>query len=330
MKRLTAPDPHGIAAAAQALREGLLVVFPTETVYGLGANALDARAVRRVFEAKGRPADNPLIVHCPDVAAARGLAASWPDSAEALAKAFWPGPLTLVLPRAAGVPDEVTAGLDSVALRVPAHPVAQALLRAAGVPVAAPSANRSGRPSPTRCADARADLGEAVEVYLDGGPTAVGLESTVVSLLGKRPALLRLGGVPREAIESHVGPLEDPSAGGPVRSPGMKYRHYAPRATVLLGPPGLLEAMAADQRAAGVRTAVLCSTETALAGPDVRVVGGRGDGAAWAHAIFSLMRDLDAAGYGCVVVEEIPEHGLGAAVMERLRKAAAGDASAPR
>jgi L-threonylcarbamoyladenylate synthase len=323
MKRLTAPDPHGIAAAAQALRDGLLVVFPTETVYGLGANALDARAVRRIFEAKGRPADNPLIVHCKDVAAARALAAAWPEPAERLAEKFWPGPLTLVLPRAEGVPDEVTAGLDSVALRVPGHPVAAALLRAAGVPVAAPSANRSGRPSPTRCADARADLGEAVGVYLDGGPTAVGLESTVVSLLDKKPALLRLGGVPREAIEAVVGPLDDaPKAGGPVRSPGMKYRHYAPRAKVLLGPPGLLEAMAADARKAGMRTAVLCSTETALCGPDARVVASRDDGAAWAHALFALMRDLDAEGYACVVVEEIPEHGLGAAVMERLRKAA--------
>lgn len=329
MKRLTPPDPHGIAAAAEALREGHLVVFPTETVYGLGANALDAAAVRRIFAAKGRPADNPLIVHCRDVSAARALAGAWPEAADVLAKRFWPGPLTLVLPRAEQVPDAVTAGLDSIALRVPGHPVAQALLRAADVPIAAPSANKSGRPSPTRCADARADLGEAVEVYLDGGPTAVGLESTVVSLLGKHPAILRLGGVPREAIEEAVGPLDDsPKAdAGPVRSPGMKYRHYAPRAKVLLGPPGLLEAMAADQRKEGTRTAVLCSTETALSGPDVRVVGGRGDGAAWAHSLFALMRDLDAAGYGCVVVEEIPEHGLGAAVMERLRKAAEPDSA---
>jgi L-threonylcarbamoyladenylate synthase len=326
VKRLTLPDPHGIVAAAQALRQGHLVVFPTETVYGVGANALDPRAVRRIFAAKGRPSDNPLIVHCRDLAAARGLAASWPAAADLLAKAFWPGPLTLVVQRAAGIPDEVTAGLDSVALRVPGHPVAAALLKAAGVPVAAPSANKSGRPSPTRAADARADLGDAVDVYLDGGPTEVGLESTVVSLLGKRPALLRLGGVPREAVEAVVGPLDDAPKDGPARSPGMKYRHYAPRARLILGPPGLLEAIAADERKAGTKTAVLCSTETALSGPDVRVVAGRGDGAAWARSLFALLRDLDAEGYGCVVAEEIPEHGLGAAVMERLRKAAGGSA----
>lgn len=322
MRRLTPPDPHGIAAAAQALREGKLVVFPTETVYGLGANALDPQAVGRIFAAKGRPADNPLIVHCADAAAARELAAAWPEDAEKLAKAFWPGPLTLVLPRAAKVPDATTAGLDSVALRVPASPVARDLLARAKVPVAAPSANKSGRPSPTRAEDARADLGDAVEVYLDGGPTAVGVESTVVGLLGKRPALLRVGGVPREAIEAIVGPLDAPAAEGPARSPGMKYRHYAPKAKVHLAPARLLASVAAGLRRGGERVAVVAAAETGLAGADVVIPGSREDGAAWARVLFALLRDLDADGYQHVVVEEIPEKGLGAAVMERLRKAA--------
>jgi L-threonylcarbamoyladenylate synthase len=224
-----------IARAAEAIRAGRLVVFPTETVYGLGANALDPAAVRRAFAAKGRPADNPLIVHAPDVASARALARSWPETAERLARAFWPGPLTLVLPRDPRVPDATTGGLDSVAIRVPSHPIALALLREARVPIAAPSANRSGRPSPTRVDDARADLGDAVAVYIDGGPAAVGVESTVVSLLGEAPVVLRLGGVPVEAIEEVAGRVEVAGSLAPGErplSPGTKYRHYAPRARV--------------------------------------------------------------------------------------------------
>jgi L-threonylcarbamoyladenylate synthase len=318
------PSPTHLDQAASALRAGKLVVFPTETVYGLGANALDAAAVARIFAAKGRPADNPLIVHCADSEAARALASVWPEDARRLAAAFWPGPLTLVVPRGPSVPDAVTAGLDSVALRVPSHPIARALLAKAGVPVAAPSANRSGRPSPTRCRDARQDLGDSVDVYVDGGPTDVGLESTVVSLLGPRPVLLRVGGVPREALEAIVGPLQKPTEGEPVRSPGMKYRHYAPRAQVHLAPSSGVEPLAEQLRRAGLKVALIGSTELHLQGPDVRVPGRRGDPAAWARALFSLLRDLDAAGYDAIVVEELPETGLGAAVMERLRKAAQG------
>jgi L-threonylcarbamoyladenylate synthase len=229
-----------LEAAAEALRAGRLVVFPTETVYGLGANALDAQAIARLYAAKGRPADNPLIVHVPDEAAARALAARWPPAAARLAAAFWPGPLTLVVPRGPGIPDATTAGLDSVALRVPAHAMAQRLMRAAGVPVAAPSANRSGRPSPTRVQDARADLGDLVAVYLDGGPTRIGLESTVVDVGQERPVLLRLGGISRAELEAVVGRVDVDTAS--ARSPGTRHRHYAPRARVVLAEPDQLEA----------------------------------------------------------------------------------------
>lgn len=321
-----APDAEGIRLAAEALRRGDLVVFPTETVYGLGAHALDPAAIARVFQAKGRPADNPLIVHVPDAAAARRLARTWPAEADALARAFWPGPLTLVLPRAPHVPDVTTGGLDSVAVRVPDHAVARALLEAAGVPVAAPSANRSGRPSPTRAQDAEADLGAAVAVYVDGGPTRVGLESTVVSLVGPRPVLLRLGGVTKEALERIVGPMEEARKGDLARSPGTRYRHYAPKARVHLVHGGRreLEAALARLAADGSRVALVAAREDAPTGLHVRVPGGLREPEAWARALFALLRDLDEDGYRHVVVQAIPEDGIGAAVMDRLRRAAEG------
>jgi len=315
------PTPETLREAAWALRDGRLVVFPTETVYGLGANALDRAAVERLFLAKGRPRDNPVIVHAADVAQAQRLASWWPPEAQALADAFWPGPLTLVLPRAAGVPDVTTGGLDSVAIRVPRHPVALAILREAGVPVAAPSANRSGRPSPTRVADAMADLGERAALYVDGGPCEVGVESTVVSLLGKRAAVLREGGIPREEVEAVVGKLAKAPGKGPARSPGMKYRHYAPEAKVHLAKARSLAAARRKLEAAGLRVGAIVSEESDLGGSDVRVLGARGDGAAWARGLFAALRDLDRAGCQAIVVEEVPAEGLGAAVMERLRKA---------
>ncbi|HVM44545.1 MAG TPA: L-threonylcarbamoyladenylate synthase, partial [Candidatus Thermoplasmatota archaeon] len=323
MSDVVAPDAKGIARAAKALREGRLVVFPTETVYGVGAHALDEAAVKGIFAAKDRPADNPLIVHVPDVAAARRLARAWPEAAERLARAFWPGPLTLVLMRERSVPDITTGGLDTVALRVPSHGVARLLLQAAGVPVAAPSANRSGRPSPTRVQDARLDLGDAVDVYLDGGPTDVGLESTVVALVDAEPTILRLGALARERIEEVVGPVRAPAhdeAERP-RSPGTKYRHYAPRARlhVVEGDPLPL---ALALRTQGRRAAIVCPAERdTLVGRDVRKPGRSDEPEAWARALFALLRDLDAEGYDDVVVEAIPERGVGAAVMDRLRRA---------
>lgn len=322
-----ADDPAAVKEAGRLLKAGQLVVFPTETVYGLGANALDAAAVQRIFEAKGRPADNPLIVHVASAEAAKLLVAEWPPMADRLARAFWPGPLTLVLPRSPKVPDAVTCGLDSVAVRVPAHPVAQAVLRAAGVPVAAPSANASGRPSPTTAQHAHADLGDKVPLYLDGGPTQVGLESTVVSLLGPRPVLLRLGAIPRETIGKLVGEWGTLDATDPARSPGMRHRHYAPNAKVRLVPGHLM--MQEWRKHGGDPTkAWILSAETAaagIAGRNVAVPGPKDDAEAWARELFALLRKWDKKQE--ILVEPIPEKGLGAAVMERLRRAAAGGAA---
>jgi len=327
MKSVSPPDEAAIIAAAKILRAGGLVVFPTETVYGVGANAMDPNAVRRIFTAKGRPADNPVIVHVHDVAAAQHLVRSWPPMAQRLADAFWPGPLTLVLPRAETVPAIVSGGLPSVALRVPRHPAAQALLREANMPIAAPSANTSGRPSPTRVQDALADLGDKVQMYLDGGAAEVGLESTVVSLMGPAPLILRPGGVTREAIEAVVGPVQVVAPGAPrseetAVSPGMRYRHYAPKAHLMVVEPDRLHREWEKLRGHGKRVHAVASRESRLVGTDVTVLGSRNDPAPWAHGLFSLLRDLDAKGVQVIIVEAIPEPGLGAAVMNRLRKAA--------
>ena len=317
-------DAAAVKEAGKLLKSGQLVVVPTETVYGLGANALDPAAVQRIFEAKGRPADNPLIVHVASVEAAKKLAREWPPLAERFAKAFWPGPLTLVLPRAPNVPDAVTAGLDSVALRVPAHPITQQVLRAAGVPIAAPSANTSGRPSPTTAQHAEADLGDKVQLYLDAGPATVGLESTVVSLLGPKPVVLRVGAVPQEALARIASEWDRPAADGPALAPGMRHRHYAPAAKVRLVPAAqMLDAW--RKRGGDPKVAFIVSAETAaagMAGRNVAVPGPRDDAEAWAHEIFALLRKWNRKDE--ILVEPIPEKKLGAAVMERLRRAAQG------
>lgn len=327
MRAVRPPDDLAIVEAARILRAGGLVVFPTETVYGLGANAMDPNAVRRIFTAKGRPSDNPVIVHVHDLTSAQHLVRAWPPAAQRLADAFWPGPLTLVLPRADTVPAVVAGGLDSVAVRVPRHPAAQALLREANLPVAAPSANTSGRPSPTRVQDALADLGDKVQMYLDGGPSDVGLESTVVSLLGPKPILLRPGGITREAIEAVVGPIDAVSldaapADVVAVSPGMRYRHYAPKARLIVVEPDRIHREWEKVKGHGRKAALVSSKESRLVGPDVTVLGSRNDAAAWARGLFSLLRDLDAKGMQVILVEAIPEQGLGLAVMNRLRKAA--------
>ncbi|MFA5944187.1 MAG: L-threonylcarbamoyladenylate synthase [Candidatus Thermoplasmatota archaeon] len=319
-----AVDPESLKEAGRLLKAGQLVVFPTETVYGLGANALDPAAVQRIFDAKGRPADNPLIVHVASIEAAKKLVSSWPPLADRFARAFWPGPLTLVLPRAAHVPDAVTAGLDSVAIRVPAHPVAQAVLRACGVPIAAPSANLSGRPSPTTAQHAESDFGDKVQLYLDGGPATVGVESTVVSLLGEVPIVLRVGAIPQEVLQKMVKDWGKATGVGPALSPGMKHRHYAPTAKVRLVPAAQM-ATEWRQKGGDPKIAFIVSAETAaagMAGRNVGIPGPRGDAEAWAHDLFALLRKFDRKTE--ILVEPIPEKGLGAAVMERLRKAAQG------
>ncbi len=227
-----APQPDLIARAAAVLRSGGLVAFPTETVYGLGALALDAAAVRRIFAAKGRPANNPLIVHIADPKDASQVAAEWPDAAERLARRFWPGPLTLVVPRTAGVPDATTAGGPTVAVRVPAHPVALALLRAVGAPVAAPSANRSAELSPTLAEHVLRGLTGRIDLVLDGGPTAGGIESTVLDMTTAPPRLLRPGLIGPAELEAVIGPVGRTGAtqaGSALPSPGMLPRHYSPR-----------------------------------------------------------------------------------------------------
>ena len=317
-----AVDPESLKEAGRLLKAGQLVVFPTETVYGLGANALDPAAVQRIFDAKGRPADNPLIVHVASIEAAKKLVSSWPPLADRFARAFWPGPLTLVLPRAPHVPDAVTAGLDSVAIRVPAHPVAQAVLRACGVPIAAPSANTSGRPSPTTAQHAESDFGDKVSLYLDGGPATVGVESTVVSVLGPDPVLLRLGAISREILEKMVPKWGKADGTGPALSPGTKHRHYAPQAKVRLVPAAQM-ATEWRQKGGDPKIAFIVSAETAaagMAGRNVGIPGTRSDAEAWAHELFALLRKFDRKTE--ILVEPISEKGLGAAVMERLRKAA--------
>ncbi len=340
------PDPEAIAQAAAALAAGGLVAFPTETVYGLGADALNAAAVTRIFEAKGRPADNPIIVHIANAAALAGLVTAVPLAAQTLMARCWPGPLTLVLPSSAAVPAVTRGGLSTVAVRMPSHPVALALIRAAGRSIAAPSANRSGRPSPTTAQHVLADLGEAVDLVLDAGPTPLGVESTVVDVTGETPILLRPGGVALETLEAILGAVMVPVPGAYVgpgaqaapgaaasfrRSPGTRYRHYAPRARVVLieSPPSQITADLAgtvhrlwDE---GLRVGVMVTAEAARAMPAdavVRVMGSRSDPAAIAANLFAQLRELDDAGLDAIVVEGIAERGVGRAVMDRLRRAA--------
>ncbi|WP_165842770.1 L-threonylcarbamoyladenylate synthase [Phenylobacterium deserti] len=306
---MSTPDAQQIAAAADALRAGGLVIMPTETVYGLAANAADPRAVAAVYEAKGRPSFNPLIVHVPDVAAARRLG-RFDARAEALAQRFWPGPLTLVLPVAeeGAVSDLARAGLDTVALRAPAHPVARALLQAFGGPVVAPSANRSGRPSPTTYADAVDETGAAASGALDGGPCAVGLESTVVALLDQA-RLLRPGSVTRAEIEAVIGPLEEAEADA-KRSPGRMTRHYAPNAPVRLD----IEAPAPGE--------AFLAFGSAPDGERIWNLSPTGDLAEAAANLFAFLRAADRSAPVAIAVAPIPQTGLGEAINDRLRRAA--------
>lgn len=301
------PDPEVIAMAARRIRAGGLVAFPTETVYGLGAHALDPEAVRKIFVAKGRPPTNPVIVHVADVAAARALSPAWPATADALAERFWPGPLTLVVPARDAVPREVRAGLPSVGVRVPAHPVALALLRAAGVPIAAPSANRSNQLSPTTAAHVRDALGEAAGLILDGGPADVGIESTVLDLTGPAPRVLRPGGIAREQLETVLGPVGLEAAviaeATPRAAPGMMARHYAPRARLEILPAERLEDAALAHRAAGRKPGLLVIRAPTPAGATaIRLPN---DPAGYARGLYAALHELD-AGADVILVEAPP------------------------
>lgn len=314
------PDPAALAAAAAVLQRGGLVAVPTETVYGLGANALDPEAAARIFEAKDRPADNPLIVHVDGLEMARSLVADWPETAERLARAFWPGPLTLVLPKASRVPDLVTAGLPAVALRMPAHPVALGLIREAGLPIAAPSANRSGRPSPTDAAHVLADMDGRIELILDGGPATVGIESTVLSLLSDPPMILRPGGISLEQLQE-IDPRITYGADHGKVSPGTRYRHYAPKAPVtrIAGEEALV-AEAHSLQATGQRLGVLTHAPLPLAaGIVVRQVPGDPDG--YAAQFYRALRDLDAEGLDRILLLDPPTGGRWDAVRDRVVRA---------
>jgi L-threonylcarbamoyladenylate synthase len=315
--RVLLPDERALALAACILRDGGLVAFPTETVYGLGARAYDASAARRVYKAKGRPSDNPLIVHVSDEAMLADVVKRITPLARKLIDAFWPGPLTLVLEKSARVPGAVTAGGSTVAVRCPAHPAARALIRALGEPVAAPSANLSGRPSPTTAAHVLRDLKGRVPVILDGGPCRKGLESAIVDARGTRPVVLRHGTLTAESISRAAGaPVRVPGRNTPA-SPGTAHRHYAPACRVILVPPALVRKGGLPAAAAGlVHRSPWAGRRPAFVR---RVRGGAG---AYATALFAALRDAEAAGVKTLYVETVPDFGVGRAVMDRLRRAA--------
>lgn len=318
--KIAEPTAASIEEAAAVLRRGDLVAFPTETVYGLGGDATSERAVAAIFEAKGRPQFNPLIAHVLDAKDAKRFV-RWNDTADRLAARFWPGPLTFVLPRAEGSPIALlaTAGLDTVAIRAPSHPVAQALVRAAALPIAAPSANRSGAVSPTRAEHVAESLGERVPLILDGGPCLVGVESTVLDLTGATPVLLRPGGATREAIETVIGPIALsgalPTGSAARSSPGQLASHYAPsrpvrlEATSVSADEGLL-AFGPHPPAGAMLTYNLSPT---------------GDLTEAAANLFAQIRALDRPGIARIAVMPIPQTGLGLAINDRLRRAAADD-----
>jgi L-threonylcarbamoyladenylate synthase len=340
--RPAAPDPQAIAEAAAVLRAAGLVAFPTETVYGLGANALDAAAVQRVFAAKERPAADPLIVHLADVHDLPLVAAQVPPAAERLARAFWPGPLTLIMPRAAAVPPEVSAGRATVAVRLPSHPVARALIRAAATPIAAPSANRFGHTSPTTADHVLADLDGRIEMVLDAGPTPIGLESTVLDLTSPTPTVLRPGGINLTDLAGVLGTVAlaerraapEPTAEPGMISPGLLERHYAPTTDLWLysGPPeqgrAWLAAQLQAQTAAGRRVGLLVCDEdaaelAALGGaPDVEPLGPAHDLAQIGRRLYAALRALDSRRPDVILARDFGDSGLALAIADRLARAA--------
>ncbi|OIQ93464.1 threonylcarbamoyl-AMP synthase [mine drainage metagenome] len=314
-----------IARAAALLRAGELVAFPTETVYGLGADASNPQAVAKIFAAKGRPADHPLIVHIAGVDKLDAWAREVPDAARALAAAFWPGPLTLILKRSGLVPDAVTGGQDTVGLRVPNHPLALALLAEFGGGVAAPSANRFGRISPTTAAHVRAELGDAVPLVVDGGPCAVGIESTIVDLSRGAPVVLRPGAISADDIMRVLGSApEEATSGESPRVSGSLAAHYAPSSSLRLVVAAELEAAAQDALAQGLRVAVLCRCSQPFAAAELVWHTAPDDPAGYAHELYAALRQLDAIGPDLILVEAPPQEPAWRAVADRLARAARG------
>ena len=335
--------------AAGILRSGGLVAFPTETVYGLGGNALDEDAARKIYAAKGRPSDNPLIAHVSCVEEVEPLVKEIPEAGRKLMEAFWPGPLTMIFPKSDKVPYGTTGGLDTVAIRMPDDPVANRLIALAGVPVAAPSANTSGRPSPTTADHVWQDMNGRIEMIIDGGPVGIGVESTIVDVSSEVPAVLRPGAITMEMLEAVLGDVSvDPAILGPLsadvrpKAPGMKYKHYAPKADLTLVEPedvdrenGLdekqLQAMIGKVRElsrgkieAGCRVGVICTDESRHCYTDgaVRSIGERKSQASVAHNLYALLREFDDLGVDYIFSESFPKDHLGQAIMNRLSKAA--------
>lgn len=334
---LTDEDRKVLEEAAAVIRNGGLAAFPTETVYGLGANALDEKAAKKIYEAKGRPSDNPLIAHIADLDGLKPLVSEIPEAGRKLAEAFWPGPLTLVFPKSGIVPHGTTGGLETVAVRMPSDPVARELIRLAGVPIAAPSANTSGRPSPTRAEHVFQDMDGKIDLIVDGGPVGIGVESTIVDVTEEIPTLLRPGAITMEMLGSVVGKVDvDPAITGPMRAdvkpkaPGMKYRHYAPKASLTLveGDAEVVTArinnLAAKKLGEGLRVGIICTEETKALYPAgmVKSIGLRADEATVAHNLYAVLREFDDLEADVIFSESFPADELGQAIMNRLNKAA--------
>ena len=340
------PRDEELLEGARILREGGLVAFPTETVYGLGANALDEEAARKIYEAKGRPSDNPLIAHVSAMEEVYPLVSQVSEKAKKLMDAFWPGPMTLIFPKSDLVPYGTTGGLDTVAVRMPSDPVANRLIALAGVPVAAPSANTSGRPSPAPAQHVLQDMDGRIDMIIDGGPVGIGVESTIVDVSVETPTVLRPGAITMEMLEEVLGEVQiDPAILGPVsadlrpKAPGMKYKHYAPKADLTLVEPedGDMESpdslermtekvrqLAEEKLAEGFRVGIICTDESRQTYPKglVRSIGSRTRRETVAHNLYALLREFDDLKADYIFSESFPEDHLGQAIMNRLSKAA--------
>ncbi|AXP01146.1 MULTISPECIES: L-threonylcarbamoyladenylate synthase [Bacillus cereus group] len=316
--------------AAKLLRENEAIAFPTETVYGLGANAMNDEAIAKIFEAKGRPSDNPLIVHIGTKSQLDGIVKEIPPVAEKLMEHFWPGPLTIILPRKEGISEKVTAGLHTVGVRMPDHPVALALIEEANVPVAAPSANRSGRPSPTLASHVYEDLNKKIAGIVDGGATGVGVESTVIDCTSAVPTILRPGGITKEQLEAVIGTVSlDPALKDEKekpKSPGMKYTHYAPKAplSIVEGSREFIQRLVDEKKEEGFKVGVLTTEEYHhIYNADVVLsCGVRSDLASVATKLYDVLRTFDASEVDVIFSESFPNEGIGNAIMNRLTKAA--------
>ncbi|MBQ9065298.1 MAG: threonylcarbamoyl-AMP synthase [Blautia sp.] len=330
------PDQAMLERAGRVLKEGGLVAFPTETVYGLGGNALDPGASEKIYKAKGRPSDNPLIVHIARLSDLYTVAAEVPEKALKMADKFWPGPLTMIFRKTDAVPDKTTGGLDSVAVRFPSDPIAQGLILAAGGFVAAPSANTSGRPSPVSASHVIEDLGDKVDIIIDGGEAVIGLESTIVDFTEEPPVILRPGYITREKISTVIPDIRtDPgiiAENSDIRpkAPGMKYRHYAPKASLSIveGPEeevvGLIRELTHDSITKGKKAGIIATDETCAKYTEgnVKCIGSRGDEEEIAHNLYTVLRAFDDEEVDVILSESFDSPGMGQAIMNRLLKAA--------